>query len=74
MQAEVEQKAAVADKYQRLLQASQSELQAAAEAHKTEVSSLMKQLHTQTDSAFSKVCYLSLAVCSKSRIETMSDV
>ena len=51
----VAQKERLSEKYQKLLQESNRELQRLAEVHKVEVSSLMNQLHSQTDSTFFKL-------------------
>ena len=52
---QLSQKELLVEKYQHLLQAAREELSAATEAHKSEVSSLMRQLHSQTDSALSRL-------------------
>lgn len=53
LQSQVSQKEQVADKYQRLLKEARGELQAATEAHKTQVASLTSKLHSQADSELS---------------------
>ena len=45
----------MADKYQHLLKEARSELQAATEAHKTQVASLTSKLHSQADSELSRL-------------------
>lgn len=49
------QKEQVADKYQRLLKEVRSELQAATETHKVQIASLTSKLHSQADSALSRL-------------------
>ena len=45
----------MADKYQRLLKEARSELQVATESHKAQVASLTSKLHSQADSALSRL-------------------
>ena len=54
-QSQVSQKEQIADKYQRLLKEARSELQAATDAHKAQVASLTSRLHSQADSALSRL-------------------
>lgn len=49
------QKEQIADKYQRLLKEARSELQAATETHKVQIASLTSKLHSQADSALSRL-------------------
>ena len=51
----VSQKEQMADKYQRLLKEARSEHQAAVDAHKSQVASLTSKLHSEADSAFSRL-------------------
>ena len=54
------QKETQCEKYQRLLQEAQSQLQSMAESHKNEVASLVKKLHAQSDSAVLKLKEVSM--------------
>lgn len=54
-QSQVSQKEQLAEKYQRLLQEARNELHTTTDAHKTEVASLTAKLHSQADSALSRL-------------------
>ena len=54
-QTQVSQKEQQADKYQHLLQEARDELHAATHAHKAEIASLTSKLHSQADSALSRL-------------------
>ena len=49
------QKEALAEKYQKLLQDAREDLKTATDAHRSEQTAFLKQLHSQNDSAFSKL-------------------
>ena len=54
-QTQVSQKDQQAEKYQRLLQEARNELHSVTDAHKAEVASLTAKLHSQADSALSRL-------------------
>ncbi len=73
MQELVSQKEGLSEKYQRLLQDSREELKRVTDAHRAEVSSLVDQLHTQADSAFSKLKEAALDAVNVPRPELPTD-
>lgn len=72
-QMQVSQKEQLADKYQNLLQDARNELRATTEAHEVEVASLTSKLHSQADSALSRLKEAALEAVNPPRCLHLTD-